>query len=177
MKTFRGPMNESDAGDFVERLGAMTVRARLDHSEKIARGILDYPDDPRGTDAEKILESVERARRALKRGWSVAGEMENLRRLSDAANWKIIGPHVKRGVKMIAGARSANAVSRLSATDKSNEIRDWYRAEAEKLLKRGICSRHVASILTKMTGQFEADHPGEKPREVRMIRNYLKDPN
>src|SRR3546814_12768413 len=84
-------------------MGWAAVWRRLDHSERRADTILQIADDPRRGEAAKILEIVARVRRAYKHGWSVpAGEMVQLRLLSDAADKKATGPLIEE-----AGTRRA----------------------------------------------------------------------
>jgi len=88
----------------IGNLDWIVVQARLAHCREIADGILNYPDDPRRDDAEKILETIAQIRRARKRGRTITAQMEQLRRLTEAANWKILGPHLNRSAKILDSA-------------------------------------------------------------------------
>ena len=110
-------MNEAEAKKLVDAMGWATIWPRLDHAERMADTILQIADDPRRGEAVKILEIVARVRRAYKHGWSVpAGEMEQLRLLSDAADKKATGPLVSHGAAM-RGPRKGRILSRTAAID------------------------------------------------------------
>jgi hypothetical protein len=151
-------MNEAEAKKLVDGLDWIAVWRRLDHAEKVAAGIADHPASHLcREEATKILEIVARVRRAYKRGCAVpAGEMEQLRLLSDTANTKITGPLIERGAKVAAGAREGHEAVHGTAEEKAARWRamadDYRKALAAGYNKTGarslVAEKHGVSAKT-----------------------------
>lgn len=156
MKTFRGSLNESEARDLFDRLGAMAVRARLDHAAKISNGILEYPDDPRRNDATKILECTAQIRRALERGngLSIAGQMEQLHRLCAASNDKITRPLIEHAVKVKAPFIERANAENSQRHNKAEIEREKWQQQANK-----IWNVHPTWRKTRVAEKIVKDNP------------------
>lgn len=148
-------MNEAETKKLVDGLDWMTIWPRVDHAEKIATGIMGYPNDPRREEAAKILEIVERVRQARKRGWSVpAGEIERLRRLSDAANDKIMRPLIEQAAKTRAGFADRTAPVNLKRHLDAEAQHSVWQSEADKIWNRRpeLSKTAVAALVAEKHG-------------------------
>lgn len=142
---------ETDVKRLAEGLDWITASARLDAAERVARGILTAPADPRRNEASTILGIVDRVRRAHRRGWPVpAGDMEQLRILSDAANTKIIRPLLERGIAFRDGPKKprVDALGRL-IIDAMKEL--GAKAPAKDVLRH--VEKHGAGVVDEIDGE------------------------
>lgn len=160
-------MNEDEARRLVDGLDWLSVWSRLEHAETVARGILDAPDDPRRDEAAQIIGVIARVWRAYERGWNVpAGEMESLRRLSDAANAKITGPLIdeslKRRDRFVDAVRPHNERTRQAAEAQRAE---WQSAADE------IWTRHPDWTATAVAKQIAKRHGGKADTIRRRIQS------
>lgn len=159
-------MNSDKKRALTERIGWISVWPRLDHVEKVANGILAYPDDPRRDDAKTMIEIVGRVRRAYKRGEPVdVSEMEQLYRLSNASNARVTGPLIKEASKRRAGFRSiAERINQERHNDASATHAAWQSAADE------IWTRHPEWTKTAVAVQIAKDRGGK----VNTIRRKIE---
>jgi len=130
-------MNKAEVKKLVDAMDWAAVWRRLDRAEKVATGIMGYPDDPRREEAAKILEIVARVRRAHKHGWSVpAGLMEQLHQLSDAANDKITRPLIEQAAKTRAGFADRTAPINQQRHDEAKEKQAAWQSTAVEIWDR-----------------------------------------
>ncbi len=93
-----GPINKPQAQQFARGMNWIKVSARLKHIEGVAMGIIDYPSDPRNTDAKRLLDLVDQIRREYKSGFEISGKLIELEALCAASNKRTTEPMVSKGL-------------------------------------------------------------------------------
>ena len=148
-------MNEEKIKRFCAKLDWTVALGRLEAVERISRGILDYPEDPRLIEAVKILEIVDRVRRAYLRGRNVPySEMIQIERLARAANDKVLKPFVEVEVKRRTQFVEATAPANERRHREAESVRAAWQSQANDIWERhpNWPARAVAIQIAKETG-------------------------
>jgi hypothetical protein len=141
----RRPMSTAEKKEFVRRMDNFQLASRLWSDEKVARGILAHPSDPRREIASQLLDVITRIRLHRRIGLDAAMLVLNWQRLVRQANATVLRPLVEIGNK--AKRRSRKGVeARLAALADAKYVAAFLKHRPSARSDWGAATRAAKSL-------------------------------